>query len=195
LKIESGRRTRGQLFDIRKSPDRLQAIRSSYATPKDIRMIEVSLISLLIIFLLLVTPLYTSGTEIYKWVDKHGKVHYGDRPLSEDSEKIRLKDNPEIQSGATGAGPTDAERREKRRRLLEAFEQERVEKQAAAAKRAAERQELKKNCTVARQELRQMKEAGYLYEYDKSGNRVVLSNDERDKAVADLKRTIDKRCR
>ena len=158
-------------------------------------MTEVSLIKSSIIFLLLVTPLYTSGGEIYKWVDKHGKVHYGDRPRPEGSEKIQLKDNPEIESGATGAGPTDAERREKRRRLLEAFEHERAEKQAAAAKKAAERQELKKKCTVARQELREMKEAGYLYKYDKSGNREVLSDDQREKAVAQLKRTIDKRCR
>jgi hypothetical protein len=90
----------------------LQAIRSSFATPEDIRVTEVSLIKSLIIFLLLVTPLYTSGGEIYKWVDKHGKAHYGDRP-----------------------------------------------------------------------------------QYDKSGNREVLSNAEREKAVANLKRAIDKRCR
>ncbi len=157
-------------------------------------MIEVSLIKSSIIFLLLVTPLYTSGGEIYKWVDKHGKVHYGDRPHSEGSEIIQLKDNPEIESGATGAAPTDAERREKRRRLLEAFQQERAEKQAAAAKKTAEKKELRKKCTMARQELREMKEAGYLYDYDESGNRVILSKDERAKAVADLKRKIDKRC-
>ncbi len=148
----------------------------------------------LFMILLLVAPLYTSGGEIYKWMDKHGKVHYSDRPRSEGSEKIRLKDNPEIESGATGAAPTDAERREKRRRLLEAFQQERAEKQAAAAKKTAEKKELRKKCTMARQELREMKEAGYLYDYDESGNRVILSKDERAKAVADLKRKIDKRC-
>ncbi len=145
--------------------------------------------------LLLFTPMHVTGGQIYKWVDKHGKVHYGDRPQSEGSEIIQLKDDPEIESGAAGAGPTEAERREKRRRLLQAFEQKRAEKQAAAAKKTAERQELKKKCTVARQELREMKEAGYLYKYDKSGNREVLSNDAREKAVANLKRAIDKRCR
>jgi hypothetical protein len=145
--------------------------------------------------LLLAAPLYTSGGEIYKWVDKHGKVHFSDRPRPEGSEKIQLKDSPQIDSGVTGAGPTDAERREKRRRLLEVFEQERAQKEAAAAKKAAEKKELRKKCTVAKRDLREMKEAGYLYDYDKSGNRVILSNDEREKAVADLKRKIDKRCR
>jgi len=188
--IDPRRRILGDLSDFGRDPDGLQAIRYSHATPEDFQMNKWS-----IFILLLVVPLYAANAEIYKWVDKHGKVHYGDRPRPEGSEKMQLKENPNPESGATGAGPTDAERREKRRRLLEAFEQERTQKEAAAAKKAAERQELKKKCTVARQELRGMKEAGSLYNYDKSGNRVFLSKDEREKAVADFKRTIDKRCR
>ncbi len=145
--------------------------------------------------LLLFTPMHVTGGQIYKWVDKHGKVHYGDRPRSENSEEIKLKDNPRLESGTPGAGPTDEERREKRRRLLDAFEQERRGKQATAAKKAEARKELKKRCEVARQGLQERKDAQYLYRYDDSGNRVVISNEEREKATADLKRTIEKRCK
>lgn len=44
--------------------------------------------------LLLLLPLSVCATEIYKWVDENGKVHFGDSPKKQDrAEKLELRVN------------------------------------------------------------------------------------------------------
>lgn len=40
---------------------------------------------------LLLTLLPAHASDLYRWVDKHGKVHYGDMPPDEDAEQLHLK--------------------------------------------------------------------------------------------------------
>ena len=62
---------------------------------------------LCVLFLLLCSaPVLASG--VYKWTDKHGRVHYGDKPVL-NAEKI--KDKP---GTAAAAVPLDEEARRKR---------------------------------------------------------------------------------
>lgn len=112
------------------------------------------------------------GSEIYKWVDGHGTVHYGERPQIKGAEKLTVSTKPVANRG-------DQERSKHQERLLRVFEEERQEKAAAAQVKRLEKEQRKKNCMLARDQLYDYEHASMLYRKEKLGNRVVLGNDER----------------
>ena len=74
--------------------------------------------------LLLVSPLAVEAA-VYKWVDENGKVHYGDKPVtSQPSVEIQIDDT----SSSPAYSGNDMSREEKRERLLQAMEEDRLEK-------------------------------------------------------------------
>ena len=128
--------------------------------------------------------------EVYKWVDAHGNVHYGDRPPATgvDARSLSLPPAP--------AQDADHEQRSlKQRRLLDAFEAERAERhQAEAAAAAAKRERLQK-CEKARRHLARLEGANIVYYTgDESGARIYMSDEERREAVARAKAWIGKHC-
>lgn len=129
---------------------------------------------------------------IYKWVDDQGKVHYSDKPPAQsDTQEMDVKSDP----AAGTPGLNDDQRRQKQQRVLDAFAKERAEKEAERAKLAEEKKEQKEWCASARNELREIQEAGFLYDYDENGEKVIYSKEARAKATGDLEGRISKNCR
>jgi len=120
----------------------------------------------------------TAGTavagDIFKWTDEDGNVHFGDRPLGEDPEKVAIQSRPtnpervqatvqsranaaakaaEEEAAATPAGPSLEE--------LQAQADERAEK-----------------CDKYREQLQRFVRSRRLYREDESGERVYLDEDE-----------------
>ena len=159
---------------------------------EEFEMIRSLLIALLVILVAcVILPAY--GAEIYKWVDENGKVHFGDRPPAnaEGSQEIEVKTAPVTDH----RDPTDAQRRERRRRLLESFENERAEKKQAAAEEKERKKKNARQCTVAKHNLDLIKRAGYIYDLDESGEKVIYSDEEKDKEISDLQKSIKKYCK
>lgn len=129
---------------------------------------------------------------IYRWTDEDGHVHYGDHaPGGTDAVVIRA-------GGATAprapAGDDARPRREKQRRLLDAFEKEREERLAKRAQARAERQARDARCAALRAQLEHTREAQYLYREGKGGRRDVLSNEARAEYVAKLEGALGREC-
>ena len=120
----------------------------------------------------------TAGTatagDIFKWTDEDGNVHFGDRPLGEDPEKVAIQSRPtnpervqatvqsranaaakaaEEEAAATPAGPSPEE--------LQAQADERAEK-----------------CDKYREQLQRFVRSRRLYREDESGERVYLDEGE-----------------
>jgi len=127
---------------------------------------------------------------IYKWVDDSGNVHYGDRAPAGDSRQIDVDTRPSSDRDEA----VEAQRREKRRRLLDAFAKERADKQAMEAKRRQEKKEHEQHCLEMRDHLRRMLEAGYLYETDEAGNKTIYSAERRRSATQTYQEIIGKYC-
>jgi hypothetical protein len=144
--------------------------------------------ALLIAIIMLAAAAAHAGS-VYKWVDEKGKVHYGDRP-AQGSDSLRL----EVEAPRSSTSDISAARREKQRRLLEAFELEDAQKKAAQTKQKREKQERKLACARARDNLQRLRDAGYLYRYDKNGKRVIYSNSERKEAVLEAEEAMRRRC-
>lgn len=131
---------------------------------------------------------------VYRWVDAHGKVHYGDRPPSAE----RPTETVEITGNARGVPPTSPDtdaRRLKQRRLLEAFKTERERKQARMSKARADKALREKNCQRARRNLALYQRSGVLANRGKDGKRTYLTDAERERVLARSEAAIARWCR
>ena len=136
---------------------------------------------------LLITP---AGAEVYKWTDEQGRVHYGDRPPEEGAQSVDV--DPGSSSGSPV--PSDAERRDKTRRLLRAYDEERRIKQQREQQEAARAAERQQRCAHARDRLRSYTQAGGLYELDDQGNRRFLDESRRRQAEARAAQDVSRWC-
>ncbi len=127
--------------------------------------------------------------EIYRWVDAHGKVHYGDRPGRSAAQKVEIAHPTREPTKAI-----DGQRRQKQQRLLKAFEIERKQKQQKQRRVRKEKQHLERDCARARKELRDIRNARYLYQKGKDGERKIFTDSQRQAATRELEDTIGKHC-
>ncbi len=128
-----------------------------------------------------------AGAEIYKCTGKDGTVLYRDRPCDDTS--TSLKSLPE----AAGSTSPD-QRRDKTRKLLRAYEDERRQQRDQQAMEKAEKAERQRNCNDARDRLRNITTAGTLYRIDDDGKRALLSDKERKRAIEQARQEIAARC-
>ena len=130
------------------------------------------------------------NAEIYKWVDEHGRVHYDDKPPIT-SQKQLMDINEE--SNAVKSIPEN--RAEKRRKLLDAIDEDRQLKKEQEAKEKKKKAKFLKQCHIARDNLKLYQRSNYVYDLDKDGNRVALPSSARDQVIANIKKQIEQYCK
>ena len=125
--------------------------------------------------------------EIYKCTDEQGAVRYGDKPCEGRSTVITPRLPPPSDENS-------AERMEKTRRLLRAYQEEHAEEQRLRAEQQAEKEQRQRNCVNARDRLQQYTQASRLYRLDEEGNRVGLSDDERRRVTENARAEVARWC-
>ena len=122
-------------------------------------------ISILITGLLLsiFIPVQTLHAEIYKWIDKNGNVHFGDKP-DEDADNV---ESVEIRQSTPRSDPVLERRLDEQNKVLKVLEEDREEREVR-----------KKKCDWARDYKRRLDSAGPIYKLDKEGNRVYFNEEE-----------------
>jgi hypothetical protein len=114
------------------------------------------------------------AAEIRKRVDEHGQVHYEDAPEGSgvrQASPAGTDDKPSL--------TPDQERLERQRRVLEAMESERRNKQQQKDKAGKERR----------------RNAGYLYRKGGDGEKQIFSDEEHVRAIADAEAAVKKWCK
>ncbi len=124
---------------------------------------------------------------IFKCEGANGEVQYSDSPCGQDAtifkpNAIKKPDNYE------------AQRREKTRRLLDAYQEERRIKRENTARAKQEKETRRINCNNARNRLQGVLNASRLYELDEDGNRVVYSDVQRDRTTAKARENVSYWC-
>ncbi len=127
--------------------------------------------------------------DIYRWLDEHGKVHYGDRPGISSARKVLVDSRDKIP-----ANPAGGERKQKQQRLLKAYEIERQRKQEKRQKVRKEKHKLANDCATARKKLREIRDARYLYQKGKDGKRAIYTAAQRQAATRELRDAIARHC-
>jgi hypothetical protein len=131
------------------------------------------------------------ASEIYKWTDEDGNVHYEDRPSgAATEERLRLTyrrtDSSSVNRQVQARLNSQAERDEARS-VAAAAEQEAAENAAAAAER-------QKACENARARLETYLQSRRLYRTDENGERVYLDDAERQEARQKAEEQITEFC-
>lgn len=151
--------------------------------------------------LLIAVCLAASGSEVYKWVDEEGNVHYGDTPPENvESERVPIDVAPPPGDGSTSRL---LERAEQTRERLAAERNARVSAdKAAAAARAADNQ----RCVFARQQLISLQQNLPVYrdetgkfrtrsQYDVyEGEREYLDDQQRAQEILRVQKDIERYC-
>lgn len=124
--------------------------------------------------------------ELYRWVDKDGKVHFGDRPpVGTKSESLAGQLKP-----VNGAAPTRREDFPATERVQN-IEREYAERQQT--QRAREQRQWQLACNKARKELAILK--GPVYFVDAEGNESTISERQRVIEAKKLEQQIRQKCR
>ena len=128
--------------------------------------------------------------EIYKWTDADGDVHYGDRPIGTDIERLDMistsTDNDAIQASIAARHDREAARSEARSK--------RDEDNQAAADAKAEAAQRGVKCQESRSQMQTYLQSRRLYKQDDAGERVYLDEDQTMQARADTQEMIQKYC-
>ncbi|MEM7430650.1 MAG: DUF4124 domain-containing protein [Pseudomonadota bacterium] len=135
-----------------------------------------------------------SGTaiagEIYKWVDADGNVHYEDRPVGENVERVdivsRSTDNSQVQAATQARRDNEAARLEARAERDKAA-QAKLEAEQETAERAAK-------CQENRARMESFIAARRLYQEDDNGERVYLDEEKTLAAHEQVREQIEKYC-
>lgn len=138
--------------------------------------------------LITLTSLSSHSAQVYKWVDENGKTHYSDKPHDENSKSIQIRKK-------TALAPEHDVRMQKQKRLLKVLDEERQESKKNKIAKAEEKRKRESNCNKAREKLKGIKTASFLFDKtDDPKNPVVYSNEERRKATKDAEESVQKWC-
>jgi hypothetical protein len=130
------------------------------------------------------------ASDIYKWTDEQGNIHYGDRPTNEASEEPL----------AVSSKPIDLSKVQAR--VQTRYEERAAVEEAAASKPAeptpeelpAQALERQEKCATYKARLRKFLTSRHLYRADENGDRVYLDEDETLAARERVENQVAKYC-
>ena len=131
------------------------------------------------------------GSDIYKWVDNDGNVHYVDRPTGNPTEErievlSRRTDNSAVRAGVQARLDRQSAREEARAAQAEAAQ--------AAASAAAEAEIRREQCKKWRAKMETYLQSPRLYREDEAGERVYLDESQILAARAQVQEKITETC-
>jgi len=124
-----------------------------------------------------VLTLFVAGSalasEIYKWTDADGNVHYGDVPVSAQSERLAISSKPtnNARVQATTQARVDA-------RVREREEAAKLPAGPSPEELRAEAEERAEQCTAHRVQLQKFLRSRRIYREDENGERVYMDEAE-----------------
>ena len=150
-----------------------------------------------VLLALLLFAVGTADAQLYKWVDKDGKVRYGDTPPAGASASSIKAPPPGAESPASAAkgakaGPqTEAEKEQ-------AFRKRQADAAKAAEKADSERaknEEQSENCARMRENLRALESGQRIMRVNAAGERYYLDEAQMAQEAANVRRSMQQACK
>lgn len=130
------------------------------------------------------------ANDIYKWVDANGDVHYEDRPLSENAQRVAIESRATNRVTAAEQASATAQSWAEARKARMAARSEGASPEELRA--AAEEQ--RQQCATYRETLQKMLTSRRLYREDGNGERVYLDDTQIDEARAKAQSDVEEYC-
>lgn len=115
------------------------------------------------------------ANDIYKWVDADGNVHYGDRPVGQQSQRMAIDSRPTDNAAVRDQYQAGMQARAEHNT---ADADAAAEAAKAAEEKQAEADERRKKCESSRATMENFVRSRRLYREDESGERVYLDEAE-----------------
>jgi hypothetical protein len=121
-------------------------------------------------------------------VDENGRIHYGDKPGNNASEKLN------IQKSYT-TNPIDVKQESRRQRLLDVMKEERQAKREQQEEAQKQAKTKKTNCNRAKKQLASIENSSYLMEKTNDPyNPKILTDAERQTATKNAQKAVNYWC-
>lgn len=132
----------------------------------------------------------TAAGQIYKWTDEEGNVHFTDKPVDGEAERVAIRskrtDSAAVQAQVNARAEAAAKK---------------AEEQAAAAPQGPTEEELAaqaadraKKCASYRERLQRFVQSRRIYREDENGERVYLSEEEMQEARERVENQVQEYC-
>ena len=135
----------------------------------------------------------TVAAQVYRWVDKDGKVQYTDTPPPPDLKGTAKKIDTRPASGGVSVSSPAASKGPDTKAADKRKADEEKEKKAAADSEAAAADE--ENCREARAALNEYESGKPLLRTDENGERKLVNDDERQSRIQKAKAAIAASCK
>ncbi len=133
-------------------------------------------------------------SEVYRWVDGNGRVHFSDNaPQSQAAEVVQLSNDGSESTLGAQAG-TIADQLQRQKHLSQVLEEERLAKDAQRKDKAAKALQQDRYCERFKNRLAYLDSAGLIYDENDDGTRVYLSDEEGDRYRAEMKARYRQDC-
>lgn len=130
-----------------------------------------------------------AASEIYKWTDDEGNVHYTDTPMGDPSERL------DIHSRDTDTSAIQAQTQARLdRQAAKAQELADKPKEPTAAELQAERKSKAEECSAARSRLTVLLQSRRIYREDANGERVYLDESDTQAARDAAQKQVEESC-
>ncbi len=144
-------------------------------------------LSLVLLLICSSATIFHAHADVFRWTDKHGKVHFGDRPP--DKEKAEDISAQIEQQNVDESSATTRKLLEQHDRREAALETEQRQLSSRAEGKGEQRREA---CAEARRRLRILE--GRVIFYDDAGHEIKVTEKERESRAARVKQLIAQRC-
>jgi hypothetical protein len=128
--------------------------------------------------------------DIYKWVDAEGNVHYGDRPVAPQSERMDIESRPTTAASVEAQTSALAASNDRRAEARTAADED----AAAAAELRAEAEQRAAKCAASRATMQRFVQSRRLYREDEAGERQYLDEAEMQAARQRVENDINEYC-
>ena len=139
---------------------------------------------------------FAAHGQLYKWVDKDGRVQYTDQPpppgAASEGKKLSIKSSPaepQSKSGDKAAAPKSVAAQE-----LE-FQVRRIAKEQEESKQQAAEATNQRNCSISRNRLNDLESSGLLVTRDEKGERIYLADADREKVIEQARKNVSIYCK
>lgn len=137
----------------------------------------------------------TVGAQVYRWVDKDGKVQYSDQPPPPGAAKAEATRINSASSSTAGAASTPAKAPDKAGKPADKGGASDGDAAKQAADKERQARETEEFCRGARAHLKTLQEGGRMTTTDANGERAVMSDEQMEAESAKLQKQIADNCK
>ena len=141
-----------------------------------------------------VTAVGATAGELYKWVDKDGKVHFSDKPPPADAKQSQQLAAPPPETFKESNTESAAERAARMRQAAEGIQADRLARQKNQAETNQNKARRAADCQQAQEALRQFETANRKYLVDENNQRHEPTEQQYAEWENQLRQAVAKHC-